>query len=873
MSHNKSFHEQAVDEILKSFDTSEKGLDNEKVSRRRDKYGNNELEEREKKSWFRILLSQLTNPVIYLLVAAVIVSLIFNDIPEAIAIAVVIILNTVIGFWMEYQAQSSLEALKKMDVLYTSVSRSGEVKEIKAEELVPGDIVHLEAGDLVPADARVITESELKADESALTGESVPVDKQTAPLDKETPLADRTNMLYKGTALASGKAKAVIVTTGMDTEIGNISRMVAGAAGEEIPLNRKLSRLTKKLIWLIGGLAISFFFFGWLSGKDIYLMLQTAIAWAIAAIPEGLPIVASISLAKGMLLLAKQNVLVRKLASIETLGETTLILTDKTGTLTKNQLSLNNMNLVSRKIEVGEDSDFKEDEAFGHFKKIAVLCNDASSKNGGHEGDPLDAALLDYFSEEDEKSYDELRGLKKINEDPFDSDSMYMGSIHLVDDTCYIAAKGATSAILKMCSHYFDKNGKKKIDGQFIEKWKKHDKENSSQGLKVIGFAYRERPAADADELGRKEEFLEDMIFVGIAGFIDPVREDIAGSIEKCQHAGIRVVMVTGDHPETARNIAGQIHLLDDDDRNKVIAGKDLDKQEDIEKVAVFARVDPSQKLDIVQNFQDRGEIVGMTGDGVNDTPALKKADIGIAMGKRGTQIAHDVADMVLQDDAFPSIVRAVEEGRIIFENIKKFVIYQLSYHLAEIIIIAGISFTLFNLPLLPLQLLFINLLSDVFPALALGIGKGSSNIMEKPPKDPDEPIITKRNWLITTIYGAVISIFVIAAYVFALEVMDMSKELCNNIAFFSLAIGQLLHVFNMREAEEPVFNNQVTRNKYIWYALAFCIIMLAAAYLIPVVSNALSFEKLEKDAWLIIAITAILPLLTNQIIKKIWKL
>jgi len=873
MSHNKSFHSLSPDEIFKSLDTSEKGLNSEEVSRRKKRYGSNELEEREQKSWLQILLSQLINPVIYLLVAAVAVSLIFNDIPEAIAIAIVIILNTAIGFWMEYQAQSSLRALKKMDSLYTGVVRSGEMRDIKAEELVPGDIIQLEAGDLVPADARIITEAELKVDESALTGESLTVDKQSGLLDENTSLADRTNMLYKGTALASGKVKAIVVSTGMDTEIGNISRMVTGASGEEIPLNKKLSRLTKNLIWLIAGLAISFFFFGWLSGKDIYLMLQTAIAWAIAAIPEGLPIVASISLAKGMLLLAKQNVLVRKLASIETLGETTLILTDKTGTLTKNHLGLNNMHLVNREIDVGETRDINDDEAFTHFKKISILCNDASSKNGGHEGDPLDAALLDYFKEHNENSYKRLRELKKINEDPFDSESMYMGSIHLEDDTCYIAAKGATSAILDLCSHYFVKNVKKKIDGEFREKWLKLDEKYSSQGLKVIGFAFSEKPSGDADELRQKEEFLEGMIFVGIAGFIDPVREDIAASIEKCQHAGIRVVMLTGDHPETARNIAGRIHLLDDEDNNRVITGKDLDKEEEIDKVAVFARVDPSQKLDIVKHFQDKGEIVGMTGDGVNDTPALKKADIGIAMGRRGTQIAHDVADMVLKDDAFPSIVRAVEEGRIIFENIKKFVIYQLSYHLAEIIIIAGISFTFFNLPLLPLQLLFINLLSDVFPALALGIGKGSGNIMEKPPKDPDEPIISRKNWLTTTVYGLVISIFVIASYIFALEVMDLSKEICNNIAFFSLAIGQLLHVFNMREADEPVFINQVTKNKYIWYALAFCIIMLLAAYFIPVVSKALSFERLEPATWLLIAITALLPLLTNQIIKKIWKL
>ncbi|MDZ7738941.1 MAG: HAD-IC family P-type ATPase, partial [Bacteroidales bacterium] len=527
---------------------------------------------------------------------------------------------------------------------------------------------------------------------------------------------------------------------------------------------------------------------------------------------------------------------------------------------------------ADRQLELGKEKDPGEAKAFNHFRKIAVLCNDASERNGDFEGDPLDAALLKYFRDNDKDDYNSLRELKKINEDPFDSESMYMGSVHRDDKGCYIAVKGASSVILKMCSHFIEGENIKESGPEFMEHWTQIDRKLSSDGLKVIGFAFREEEASKADELGEEEEFLGNMTFVGIAGFIDPVREDIKGSIEKCQHAGIKVVMVTGDHPETARNIARQVNILKDED-DRVIHGRDLDKETDITGAAVFARVDPSQKLDIITRFQDNGEIAGMTGDGVNDSPALKKADIGIAMGKRGTQTAHEVSDMVLQDDAFTSIIKAMEEGRIIFENIKKFIIYQLSYHLAEIIIIAGISFSLFHLPLLPLQLLFINLLSDVFPALALGIGKGSSNIMDRSPKDPDEPIITKRNWMIISVYGVVISIFVIASYIISLKVIGLSPEICNNIAFFSLAFGQLLHVFNMREADEPVFKNQVTRNKYIWMALPFCAAMLLAAYFIPVISNALSFERLESSVWLIIAVTAILPLLSNQLIKKIWKL
>jgi len=860
-------HSHSIDEIYQSLNTSGDGLSCDEVDRRRKKYGRNRLKEQGKKSLFSIFLSQVNNPVIYLLLAAMTVSFIFSDIPEAIAIIIVILLNTLIGFWMEYRAQASLDALKKMDPLTTHVIREGEEEETNAEELVPGDLIHLEAGDLVPADARIVTVSELSVDESPLTGESLPVDKQADPLDESTQVADRTNMLFKGTAVTTGRTQAVVTATGMETEIGNISRMVGEAGEDEIPLNKKLGLLARRLIWVICGLAVLFFIFGWIAGKEIYLLLQTAIAWTVAAIPEGLPIVATISLARGMLRLAERNVVVRNLSSVETLGETTMILTDKTGTITKNQLTVESLVLVSQAKE--EDS---KAEAYRHFYQIAVLCNDAGRDNGNFQGDPLDVALLDYGYEQDEEKYEQLRDLKRINEDPFDSDSMMMGTIHEMEDSCYISAKGATQAILEICTHYFDGQKKKTVDDGFREQWIRKDRDLSSRGLKVIGFAFREEPHDARDDWKEKESFLEEMTFVGIAGFIDPVREDIADSLELCHHSGIKIVMVTGDHPETAMNIAREVNLVQDG-KAGLLHGKDMKDGVNLSEARVFARVDPSQKLDIVDYFQQQGEIVGMTGDGVNDAPALKKADIGIAMGRRGTQVARDVSDMVLKDDAFPSIIKAVEQGRIIFENIKKFIIYQLSYHFAEIVIIAAISFTMFHLPLLPLQLLFLNLLSDVFPALALGVGKGSHHIMEKDPKDPEEPIITKHNWLVMGLYGVVISVYVIAAYVYAYHGMGLSPEACNNIAFFSLAFGQLLHVLDMREADEHVFINQVTRNKYIWMALGFCIVVLLIGYFVPVLSNALSFIELSPRAWGLILAATLLPLVTNQTIKIIWKI
>jgi len=889
---DKPFYRLSAEDTADLLNTGESGLTEQEVKKRRKQTGLNRLAEKKEKSLFQLFVSQLNNPVIYLLVAAAAISFIFSDIPEGIAIIVVILLNTLIGFWMEYQARGSMKALKKIDKLKTRVIRNGELTEIDAEYLVPGDVINLEAGNLVPADARILSASEFTVDESPMTGESVPVEKSAGTLDKEAGVADRTNMVFKGTAITGGKAQAAVTATGMNTEIGNISRMVSEAGEEEIPLNKKLEKLAHRLIWVTLGMAVLFLVFGWLAGKEIYLLLQTSIAWTVAAIPEGLPIVASIALARGMLRLAKHNVIVKKLAAVETLGETTMIFTDKTGTLTENKLTLSMIMLsdkegpqeVDIKWEGGRpriSGKYENNAGLDHIFNISVLCNDANIEDSDKPaGDPLEIALLQFAEKHNKEKYQDVKNWERINEDPFDSETKIMGTVYKKGGQLYIAGKGAAAPMLSRCSHYLIDSNKKPVDDEFRARWIEMDNAMSAKGLRVIAMAYKEVPEDESDSLSTEEDFVRDMTFTGLTGFIDPARSEIAEAVETCHHAGIKVVMVTGDHPETSLNIARQVKLVDED-TDLVIHGKELSEEmdgagehnSDFTASRIFARVDPGQKLKIIERFKKDGEITGMTGDGVNDAPALKKADIGIAMGKRGTQVAQEVADMVLKDDAFPSIVKAIEQGRIIFGNIRKFITYQLSYHLSEIIIIAAISFSLFYLPLLPLQLLFLNLLSDVFPALALGVGKGNPAVMERPPKDPDEPIITGKNWLTIFIYGIIIAVYVTGAYIFSYYVMELSEEICNNVAFFSLAFAQLLHVTDMRDPDEGVFINQVTRNKYIWFALGFCIVALMIAYMVPLLHNVLSFQQLTATTWLIIGITGILPVVTIQILKEVFRM
>ncbi len=894
----------STEEVLKAFSVDkEKGLSDEDVNKRLKKYGPNILEEQSEKSIWHILFSQINNPIIYLLSAAAILAFSFNDIAEGIAIVVVLLINTIIGFWMEYKAQKSMKSLKELDKIQARVIRNGKKERIDAEKLVPGDIIIVGSGDLIPADGRLLEATELQIDESPLTGESVPISKSSEILKEEKPVADRTNILYKGTAVSGGTAKAVVYATGMQTELGSISAMVGEEKKDEIPLNQKLNKLTKNLIFVTIGLAAAFFLFGWLAGKEIYLLIQTSIAWTIAAIPEGLPIVASIALARGMLRLAKKNVIVKKLEAVETLGETTVIFTDKTGTLTKNQLTVDtlyfpgdirmNTQWKGAKPNIEEKQEPEKNENFLQVFKISILANDASLEgeekpeedqedanddgaevNQKGDGDPLEIALLSFTKKFDKDLYRKNRRLKRKLHDPFDSETMIMGAVYKEDDGFYVAGKGAAHAILDRSSQVLVGNELKELSDDDKEYWHKKNDELSEEGLRVLAFSYKN---IDTLPEGKEaEDFIRGMNFAGLVGFIDPPRKEVGDAIDICKDAGIKVIMVTGDHPGTAKNVGKEVGIYERDkkDGEGVLSGKNLEEElekEDDSKLIntkIFSRVDPSQKLELIKHFQNKGEIVGMTGDGINDAPALKRANIGIAMGKRGTQVAQEVSDMVLKDDAFGSIVQAIEQGRIIFGNIRKFIIYQLSYHLSEILIIALISFTLFTLPLLPLQLLFLNLLSDVFPALALGIGEGNPGIMKKPPKDPEEPILTKKNWIQIALYGVILTICISGAYLFAHIVWDQPQEITNNVAFFSLAIAQLLHVFNMRESEENIFNNQVTRNKYIWMALAFCFTVLIAAYLIPGISEVLSFQQLELRIWGLIIITSLLPLIIIQLIK-----
>jgi len=868
----------SVKEVIQRLETNvNNGLTAEEAVRRLLAFGKNELELHQQKRWWRILGEQFISPLVWILMFAAILAFSFAEWLEGSAIVAVILINAGIGFFMEMQALRSMEALRKLAQTKALVYRNGQLSTIQSSELVVGDVVFLNTGDVIPADCRVIEQHNLGVKEAALTGESNQVKKQTAAIAEVVTLADRKNLLFKGTIISRGNAKAIVVATGKNTELGHIAHLTKEAVTSATPLEKKLNFLSQKLIGVTVLLTIAIMLLGILQGRDWYLMVKTAIALAVAAIPEGLPIVATIALARGMLRLAKQKVIVKQLSAVETLGETQIIFTDKTGTLTQNQLSADTAVFDFEKLNLDTNNTLKTIRneplsntfAFNQLMKTAVLCNNATvnaNEEGEQEiGDPLEIALLNMANQQEHSFLAIRKKYPRLQEIPFDSDTKMMGTLHQNGDKSnyLVCIKGALEVILEESDYVLTADGKKELTEK--DEWVKQANELAQQGLRVLGFAYSEIDEAEDD-------FFHNLNFIGFIGFLDPPRPEVKAAIQTCHEAGIRVIMVTGDHPETAKTIALKTGLTDAP-QAVVINGGDLQNIQDSNSLVlqadIFARVNPAQKLELVNFYQKTGKIVAMTGDGINDSPALKQADIGIAMGKKGTEAAKEAADLILEDDSFISIVHAVKQGRGIFANIRYFVIYLLSCNLSELMSV-GIAFFI-NLasPLFPLQILFLNMVTDIFPALALGLNKEADQVMQDPPRNPASPLLSKIGWWAIVVHATGMTIAVIGALLFGVFYLETSPNVSNNLAFYTLILAQLWQVFNLPKSSQSFFNNEITRNKYVWLALLICIAITVAMYFIPTTKAILHLETITFELLGIVFLFSLFPIVWSQFFKK----
>lgn len=888
-----------ADETLDALEVAAgEGLTNAQVVRRRDVVGPNQLRSAQRHSAWQILLNQFKSLIVALLLVAAALSFTFGKTVEGFAVAVVIVINAAIGFITELRAVRSMEALKQLSSVEARVRRNGKVGVVPAEKLVPGDIVLMEGGDVVTADLRLIAASKLQADESTLTGESTPVSKQVKPLAAGTTLAERSNMMFKGTAVTRGAGEGVVVATGMDTELGHISALVEEAEEEVTPLEKRLDQLGRRLAWVTLGIAVVVAAIGIASGREVQLIIETAIALAVATVPEGLPIVATVALARGMWRMAQRNALINRLSSVETLGATTVICTDKTGTLTENRMTVTEIMLDSGAVQVtGEGLDqqgeFRRNgqavepgpgEPLRSLLEVAALCNNATitapeedTRNGADEavGEPEEVALLIVGAKAGISRSQLVQRFPEKRKVAFDPDVKLMATCHEDNGRYRVAVKGAPNAVLAASATVATSSDSvtQTLDETARREWSERSERMAGKGLRLMALAQKHVDALDSEPY-------EDLTWLGVVGFLDPPREEVRPALVSCQQAGVRVVMVTGDHPVTARNIGLAVGLVDDPE-TPVVLGQEIkspaqmDEQERqrIRQSAILARFSPAQKLDLIALHQEAGAVVAMTGDGVNDAPAMKKADIGVSMGRRGTQVAKEAADMVLKDDAFGTIVTAIEQGRVIFENIRRFVVYLLSCNISEIMVVSLAALASAPLPLRPLQILFLNLVTDVFPALALGVGEGDQNIMRRPPRDPQESIVTQRHWWEIALYGMVITASVLAAFALAYAWLDANDARAVTIAFLTLAFAQLWHVFNMREAGSPVLRNEITANRFVWGALALCIGLLLAAVYLPVLSGVLSTVDPGWQGWLLVASASLVPVLVGPAVQWLLKL
>ena len=874
------WHSLSTEEALSRLDSGEDGLSPDDAARRLEEYGPNELVRLDRPSPARIFLHQFENDLIIVLIAASAISWISGETTNAYVILGIILFISLLGFSQEYRAERAMEALREMVAPEADVIRSGKLTPIPVEELVPGDVIHLEAGDKIPADARLLEGTAFEVVEASLTGESQPLSKDPASVGKETPLAERSDMLFMGTIVVYGNCRALVTSTGQQTELGRIAGLIQKKP-EDPPLKAKFQQLARHLALVVLTACVIIFWIEMSRGSPVLDTLIIAAALAVAGIPESLPFVVTITLAHGTQIMARKNAIIRRLPAVETLGSTTVICTDKTGTLTKGEMTVRQIR-TSRAIEVtgsGYDPtgsylfdglvfDPSEDEHLFSLLTVGVLCNNSDLIAGDGwriTGDPTEGALIVAARKAGLQVRDRYT---KVLEYPFDSEQQRMTTLHRSPDGEIASMKGAPEVVLRFCSHIRDADGVRSMTERDRQKILQTADEMAGEGLRILAMACKEMASGASFD---REEMERELVFTGLVGMMDPPRPEAEEAIRICRLAGIRPVMITGDHRLTARSIGKELGIIDQGD---VLEGTDLDRMNDdelfevIEEISVFARATAEHKVRIVEALKRRGHIVAMTGDGVNDAPALRRADIGVAMGITGTEVSKEASDMIITDDNFATIVCAVGEGRRIFDNIRKASSYLLSCNFAEVMtMFVGVMLGL-PVPLLALQILWINIVTDEFPAIGLSVEPAHGGLMLRKPRHPEESILTRGLFMYTLGISTVIFTGVLGLYALSLHTGE-SLEYARTTVFASLVIFELYNAYNSRSLHESILDMDPMKNKKLIAGLFASLIALLAAVYLPIMQAIFQTVPLELESWAVILVVSSTVVLAAELLKR----
>ncbi|WP_066890101.1 cation-translocating P-type ATPase [Clostridium nigeriense] len=861
----KNYFSKPYEEVLKEFNVSKDGLSDKQLSENLEKFGLNQLTEKKKQTVLQVFLSQFKDLLVLILIAAAIISAITGSLESTLVIFAVIILNAILGTVQHFKAEQSLDSLKALSAPSAKVYRNGKKVEIPSKEIVPGDILILEAGDMISADGRIIENFSLQVNESSLTGESESVNKFVDTIEKEEiALGDQKNMVFSGSLVTYGRALVVVTGTGMNTEIGKIANLMEETQEKQTPLQVSLDDFSKKLAFGILAVCVLVFGLSLYRGTTILDSLMFAVALAVAAIPEALSSIVTIVLALGTQKMAKENAIVKKLRAVEGLGSVSVICSDKTGTLTQNKMTVKKVFLDNKLID-GEDLDIK-DELSNYLVSSSILCNDSTSKDGVEIGDPTEVALVNLGHKLSLDEAEIRKNYARLEEIPFDSDRKLMSTLHHFDDKYLIFTKGAFDVLLDRIVKIKTSSGVRDITYEDKQNIINANKQLSQSGLRVLAFAYKEVPCASCLSLEDENNYT----FIGLISMIDPPREESAAAVRDCITAGIKPVMITGDHKITASAIAKQIGILRDGDR--AIEGIELDKmtdeelKENIEHISVYARVSPEHKIRIVRAFQENNEIVAMTGDGVNDAPALKQADIGIAMGITGTEVSKDAASVILTDDNFATIVKSVANGRNIYKNIKNSIKFLLSGNTSGILSVLYTSIMALPMPFHAVHLLFINLLTDSLPAIAIGMEQSKKDLLKDKPRSRNSSILSKDFVYEILLEGLVISIFTLAAFYVGLKT---DSNVASTMAFSTLCLARLFHGFNCR-GDKSIFSIGLFSNRYSWMAFGVGLLLLNSVLFVPFLQRLFEVAPLTGSQIGYIYLFAFIPTLIIQVVKVI---